>query len=196
MRPRRSITEICILPTSLPDRWPVIPNPLSIAAGASYRWTRSAVHFSCEWFNGVGRYAVVDLPASPSDPAAVESLRKRITVELDPVFNFGVGVERTFSENYHGYASFRTDFSGAVSGEDVPGVPPTWNLYHLGAGAAANIKGLSFTLGLAYAFGNEVFKTLVNPVSASERNGLLGDPVDAEINYRRLKCVVGFAFTL
>ncbi|MEJ2719702.1 MAG: hypothetical protein P8181_00995 [bacterium] len=171
-------------------------SPVSVAAGASYRWERSAVHFSCEWFNGVGRYQVLDLPASLPDPDVVGTLRRRVTVELDPVFNFGLGVERRFSENYHGYASFRTDFSGASSGESVPGAPRGWDLYHVGAGAAASIKGLSLTLGVIYAFGSNTYTSKLDPETANEQNNLMGDPMEKEIAYRRLKLIVGFAFTL
>jgi hypothetical protein len=171
-------------------------SPVSIAAGASYRWEGSAVHFSCEWFNGVDAYRTVELELTPDAPAAVQSLLARVTEEYDPVFNLGIGLERTWTESFQGYVSFITDFSAAATGEEKLDAPRGMNLYHLSAGAAAHIKALSLTLGLAYAFGGETFQTLIDPETANEGNYLLGNPAEAEVKYRRLKAIVGFAFTL
>jgi hypothetical protein len=171
-------------------------SPFSIAAGASYRWEGSAVHFSCEWFNSVDAYQTVELEPSPDAPGAVKSLLERVTEEYDPVFNFGVGLERTWTESFHGYVSFITDFSAEAVRGGNQDAPRGMNLYHLSAGAAAHVKTLSLTLGLAYAFGGETFQTLINPETADEDNYLFGNPAEAEVKYRRLKAIIGFAFTL
>jgi hypothetical protein len=51
-------------------------------------------------------------------------------------------------------------------------------------------------MGLAYAFGGDSFQTLIDPKTANDSNLLLGEGTEAEVKYRRLKLIIGFAFTL
>ncbi|UCH83769.1 MAG: hypothetical protein JSW50_15185 [Candidatus Latescibacterota bacterium] len=179
------------LQTSQQDVSAQYKSPLSIAAGASYRLTGSAIHFSCEWFNGVGRYQTLDLQPQTTNLDPGTSLYRRVTLEYDPVFNLGLGLERMWTESFHGYVSFITDFTAATNE-----YPSGMDLYHILAGAAVHIKGLSLTLGVGYAFGGDTFQTLVDPSWATDGGAPFRNSAAVDVDYRRLRAIVGFAFTL
>ena len=47
------------------DRRPKFRSPWSVAGGASYSWPGTAVHFTTEWFEGVGPFDVLNSELAP-----------------------------------------------------------------------------------------------------------------------------------
>lgn len=174
---------------------PDFKSPLSVAAGASYRLDRIVFHLTAEWFNAVDKFVVLDTDDFQSQSTG-KTVSYPVTHELDDVLNWGIGVEHVLRENFSYYGSFVADYSAQVTGTDTNHSFSNWDIYHVTGGAAVNISGLEFTLGLGYAFGKEDLLQPVNFTNADEDNQLVGDPSNTEINYSRWKFIVGFSFSI
>ena len=169
-------------------------SPFSLAVGGSYELNRTRVHATVEWFNNVRPYAVMD-----PDPFIIQStgeiVNPEVIAELDDVINFGFGLE------YHPgsvdlYASFTTDFSAAPDSSSEQNVTmSTWDIYHVTGGVAFTKAGLDLTLGLGYSWGSDDVAVLSFDPD-EQTTGLIGDPQNLPVKYRKLKVFFGFAFSI
>ncbi|UCH83788.1 MAG: hypothetical protein JSW50_15280 [Candidatus Latescibacterota bacterium] len=85
-------------------------SPLSIAAGAAYRFKLSAVLVSAVWFDRVDEFAVMN-PANFRGQTIGETFEPSVRAQFKSVFNWGVGLEHTFSKKLGFYGSYRLDRS-------------------------------------------------------------------------------------
>lgn len=166
--------------------------PLSLAVGASYRRGKAAVHFASEYFAPVERYTAVDADLGGALGSA--ALNRLITQELRNVLNAGIGFEYRFSERWAYYGSFRTDYSATINGSDASLSLTTWNLYHVSSGMRFSVGSLGATLGGALGFGGEDHIQRVSFATASDQNNLFGEPGSLEIDYLRMRFIIGFSF--
>jgi hypothetical protein len=87
-------------------------SPLSIALGGSYRWTNISVHATAEYFAAIDPYTVMEAPKANDSPG-VTGYPSNFQHALNDVLNWGVGVEKRFSEKTTAYISFITDYSAS-----------------------------------------------------------------------------------
>jgi hypothetical protein len=161
--------------------------PLAIGAGAGYEWERSAINVAVEYFSRIDSAEVMDIGLVVD--ASGDTLTVDFVQEFNPVLNFGVGYQRTFSENLEGYAGFRTDFSAKVPGASQGTFPLAgWNIYHFSGGATFDLGRSNFTLGAVLAFGG----------GSAQRIAI--DPEDppvfeteADVSYFRGTIIFGFS---
>jgi len=177
------------------DLAPDYRSPVSIAAGGSYRWGSTTVHFSAEWFNAVDKYQVLDATELPGEFPGL-SITQRVTQELKSVLNWGIGVEHMFSRKYTGYASFIVDRSASVPGTTTKNTISTWDIYHFSGGAAFRIAGLDLTTGIQYARGSDNVVLGFIPGSGSGIDVPIGGQTDTKVVYQRVLFIIGFAFSL
>lgn len=167
------------------DRPSTYRSPASIAGGASYRFDRTRLYFSGEWFSRIGDYVVVDGQDFVGQTTG-DTISTRRTGGARSVFNAGIGVEREIAERFTIYGAFFTDGSAQRESEAVPGVSAAnWDLYHLTGGAGFRVAAVDLALGLSYGFGR------------SEGTDIFGPPGDtADFSYNALKLILGFSTSL
>jgi hypothetical protein len=165
--------------------------PWSVAAGVSYRIGRTALHFSSEYFGKVDRYT--PLEANLEGEIGSLPLEKRLTQQLDHVLNLGIGVQHRFNERFAYYGAFWTDFSAAESEFEANASVTKWDIFHLSSGAKVSFRGVLFTFGVTYASGDD--ETPIAIDFLGDGDFVLGEPTASGATYRRLRFILGFAFT-
>ena len=126
-------------------------SPTSVAGGASYRWNRTRVHVSSEWFNGVGSFKVLDPEPAPI-VGTEETIPLTLTRKTESIVNYGIGIEHTFEARDYGlYASLTRDNS-AWNPESLDAIS-VWDLTHLRFGLTLGAGQSQWAVGLGYAWG-------------------------------------------
>jgi hypothetical protein len=167
----------------------------AVGVGGSYRFGKTRLHFSAEWFDAVDKFTVLDtkdLVALTTD----DTIAFALTHELDQILNYGIGIEQSFGERTTGFASFATDFSGVVSGTETNLAITNWDIHHFAVGAAFTVGRWELTLGAAYAFGSEVIERSFNLPEVDDDSPLVERFRGSEVFYRRIKLLFGFSFEL
>jgi len=136
-------------------------SPWSVSGGATYRWERTALHATVEWFGGVSRFDIL----SP-DPAPVTGSDQTVPLafprEVDSVFNYGVGIEHRLSgRGLTLYASFLRDHSarGPGSFDTIS----DWDMTHVRGGVTVGTGAVEWGVGGGYAWGRENVPRLPAP---------------------------------
>jgi hypothetical protein len=135
-------------------------SPLGAGAGASFGWGSMRIHAAAEWWGKVDRYNVLEgAPFVIKTPIGDSTVTTIVSEDLNSVFNFGVGLERRFSPNVSGYASYHTDRSGRAP-DSPPNLSVTaWDLNHVSAGITFNAWRSNFAVGGSAAFGSRPIKS-------------------------------------
>lgn len=169
-------------------------SPLSVAAGAKYRLKNSIIHITGEWFNSIDPYDVMS-PEPFSDQISGATLRRSFVAAAENVFNVGVGVDYKLRERLMLSGAFTTDFSFAPDSTGSDHLATNWDIYHVTMGLAGRIAGLDLTLGGDYAWGSAPQDPILDLGSISDSGDLFADRGQIEVVYKRLKFIVGFAFS-
>lgn len=162
-------------------------SPLTVGAGAGYRWNSSSVNVAMEYFSRIDSARVMNVGSVVDERG--DTLTVDIVQQLKPVFNVAFGYQYEFSENLEGYGGFRTDFSARVDDPEKGTFPIAgWDIYHVSGGATFDLGRSHFTLGAILAFGG----------GPSERITIgPGDspPIetDATVSYFRATVILGFS---
>jgi hypothetical protein len=162
-------------------------SPFSFGAGASREFGATTVHGSFEWFDGVGEWTV--LKAEPVEPqVGEEPIVPSITDDLGSVLNWALGLQHEFPGNIGGYVGFRTDRSAAPEASLSNSTLSFWDIFHLSGGATFTMGRSSFTMGLIYAWGDDVAEPVrLNPHTFG------GAPAPQDpVHFRRLTFIIGF----
>jgi hypothetical protein len=163
-------------------------SPFSIALGGSHTWEKMTVHASAEYFLKIDEYNVMEASAPPTSPG-VTTYPVAFEHGLNDVFNWGVGVEKRFSEKTTGYVSFITDRSAARKPRTPYDISvSTWDIYHLNGGVAFTLLNTDLTLGGGFAWGKE-------PLFATpDAEGILPPTIKPDaVSYSRVKAILGFS---
>ena len=163
-------------------------SPFSIAIGGAHNWESMTVHVSAEYFMGIDPYTVMETPAPQTSPG-VSTYPSTFEHALTEVFNWGVGVEKRFSEKTTGYVSFITDRSASRKPRSPNDVTvSTWDIFHINGGVAFTLAGTDLTLGGGFAWGKEPLR--VTPDS----EGILPPTIKPDaMSYSRIKAILGIA---
>jgi hypothetical protein len=162
-------------------------SPLSIAAGGSYRWTDTTVHVTVEYFRPIDPYTVMETDVTGTSPG-VTATHASVQHALNDVFNWGVGVERRFSEKTTAYLSFITDHSASRPVDPYDISISTWDITHLNGGVAFTLLGTDLTLGGGFAWGKEPLHVV------PDSEGVLPSTAQpSSVSYSRIKAILGIA---
>jgi len=168
-------------------------SPGSIAGGASYRYKKTTVHTSAEYFGSVDEYEVMPTQVFAS-PTTGEQYTQSTTLALDNVFNWGVGIEQHVIDWFKVYGSFITDNSAYVPGTSTTVAVSNWDLKHVMGGAAFTFLDTDVTLGIGYSWGSERLREIEHLQTDAEQAGAPDLDVDALLKYRKWNFIIGFAF--
>ena len=169
--------------------------PFAIGFGAGYKLGKHRIHFSAEWYDAVARYNVMDTESFTAQSNG-EEYNNLVDSELKSIVNYGFGAEFYLKEHLKFFVSYATDFSTSILDTRTNLSVSTWDVYHLSGGASFQIGRSEITFGLNYAFGSEKLK---GPVKIPERE-IANDLVDllenSDLDYNRLKFLIGFSFQI
>jgi long-subunit fatty acid transport protein len=169
--------------------------PLAIGFGAGYRIGKHRLHFSAEWYDEVSHYNILDTENFIAQRSG-EAFSNRVDSELKSITNYGIGAEFSISEHLNLFISYVTDFSAAVPDTRTNLTVSTWDIYHLSTGASFAIGRSEFTLGINYAFGSGKAKGPVNLPESDIKNTLVELFEDSDLDYKRLKFLIGFSIEI
>ncbi len=124
----------------------------AVGLGGEYVGDDWKGHVALEWFDRMD-VTVLDTEPFTSQTDSTSTFDPDVRNVMNGVVNVALGVERTFSDTYSGYATFYTDFTGSEIGDGSVTTTTPWNLWTLGAGAIFSVGRSSFTAGLTYKFG-------------------------------------------
>ncbi len=168
---------------------PEYKSPASVAVGGARRWRATTLHVTAEWFTRVDEYNVLD-PEDFVGQTTGDTISLRLTQALDPVVNFGVGLQHDFQPHLTGYLSFRTDYSARTPEQSSDISAATWNIYYVTAGGAFRIGTADLTLGIAYGWGSRTGQE-VGGFFPGDRP--VDSPTRADLKYRSLRAIISFA---
>lgn len=174
--------------------------PWAIGAGIGIPYKKGILHISAEWYGKVPKYTVM-----ATDPFIGQSTGDTINFvlvdALDPVINFGIGLEWNFNEKLSAYASFATDFSAVTSNItrfaelEVEAANSVFqaDFYKFGGGVAIKTKSLELTIG---AIRNGASQQIDRPINFPDEDG---DPVfdsdnSSVLHFSQWRFVLGFTF--
>jgi len=169
-------------------------SPLSVAAGAKYRFKNAIIHVTGEWFNSIDPYEVMS-PEPFSDQVSGATLRRSFIAAAENVFNVGVGLDYRLREHLVLSGAFTTDFTFAPDSTGSDHLVTNWDIYHVTMGLAGRISGLDLTIGADYGWGSALQDPIIDLGSISDSGPLFGRRGQVDVVYRRLKVIVGFAFS-
>jgi hypothetical protein len=162
-------------------------SPFSIAVGGSHTWTDITVHATAEYFLKIDPYTVMETGTLQNSPG-VTTHPVAFGHALGDVFNWGVGLEKTFSEKTTAYVSFITDYSADHRVKPYDIAVSTWDIYHVNGGVAFTLLGTDLTLGGGFAWG----KAPLNVTPDSQ--GILPATIQpTAVSYSRIKAILGIA---
>ena len=172
-------------------------SPFSVAIGGGLKLSkRSLLHVSAQYFTGIAAYTVLQ-SATFEGQSTHEDLQMNVIDELQPVINYGLGLEIFINEHVSMFGSFDTDFSAVSSDVNRLGNFDaifsdntfTADIYHFGFGVDIKTKIADLTIGATYANSRELI----------DREFTIDDGHDpvtkkAEILYSRWRFLIGFEF--
>jgi hypothetical protein len=173
--------------TDLPAEY---KSPLSVGGGLGLRLGATRLVASAEWFDAIDPYVVLqgeDYLAQ--EPEEVRSIN--VVQSADQVFNWGVGVQHSFSERTTAYASFYTDrsaFSRDVARADLS--LSGYDILSVFAGVDFVVSSARITLGAGYGWGNEPAQELTDLLREQDPD------FDAKFVYRSFRLMFGFELGL
>ena len=169
--------------------------PLSVGVGAGYRIGKHRLHVSAEWFDKVDRYTVIETEPFEGQSTG-EPFPYLVETELNSVINYGIGAEFYLIENLDLFVSYVTDFSAAVPNTTTNLTVSTWDIYHFSTGASFSIGRSEFTVGINYATGSGKVKGPVNLPEGDIKNTLVDLLENTDLDYKRLKFLIGFSIEI
>jgi hypothetical protein len=135
--------------------------PWSVAAGATWRRRRGALHTTVEWFSSVAAYDILQ-----PDPAPVAGSSETVPLtyrgEADGVVCYGVGLEQHLGDRVVLYAGAAHNESAWVAERDAFAA---WDLTDFTGGLTFDTGRAKLAFGIGYAWGS---KELPQPLLFAE----------------------------
>ena len=167
--------------------------PVSVGFGASYKYRKTRVHFSAEWFDAVEKFDVLDTKTFVSQSSG-DTMRNDVIHAMRSVLNFGFGIEHQLGNKTWVFGSFSTDFSGADSDFENNLTLTNYDIYHIKIGTSFKSGKSEFTLGIGYAFGENDIERLGDIAVTTEGAPLVTVGNVTSVEYEQIELILGFSF--
>ena len=138
---------------------PTYHSPWSAAAGATHRWTKTAVHTTVEWFSSVDPYDILSLEPAPI-AGSPETVALTYSGAAESVVDFGIGLEHRLGDSLVVYGGAARNHSAYVAQRDTFA---SWDLTEVTAGLTFDRGRRRLALGVGYAWGSEDLPQVITP---------------------------------
>jgi hypothetical protein len=138
--------------------------PWSVAAGATWRRPRGAIHTTVEWFSHVPEYDILDPEPAPVAGSS-ETVPLTYRGEAESVLCYGVGLEQRLGDRLQLYAGLAHNESAYVAARDSFAA---WDLTDVTGGFTFDVRRARIALGVGYAWGS---KELAQPIVLPNDSG-------------------------
>jgi len=173
--------------------------PWAIGFGAGIHFKKGVIHLSAEWYDKVPQYKIMETNPFVAQSSG-DTLSFTLVDELDPVLNFGVGIELKLSDKNSFYASVSTDYSAVTT--NITGFAELdkkannsvfqADFYQFGGGFSTELKWIEVTLGATYTGASQQINRPINFPDEGD------DPVfdsgnTSTLLFRQWKFILGFS---
>jgi len=173
-------------------------SPWAIGLGVGIHFNKAIIHLSAEWYDKVPQYTILE-----TDPFVGQSSGDTLTFALvdalNPVFNYGIGLEMELNEKISIYGSIATDYSGVTS--DITRFAEIENeannsvfqadFLKFGGGLMLNTSWAEITLGATYAGASQEFK---RPINFSGDEPVFDSGETTTLKFNKWRFILGFSF--
>ena len=175
--------------------------PWAIGFGMGVHFKKAILHFSAEWFDKVRRYEIMKMDPFIGQSSG-DTLSFALVDELDPVINFGIGLEYNISEKFSLYASFASDYSAVSSNvtrfvelnNEASNSAFEADFYKFGGGFAINTKAVEITIGATFTGADQEFRRPVDFPEEGEEDPVFDSDDLSTIKFKQWRFVLGFSF--
>jgi len=189
-----------------------VPDPLFVAAyqeklpslyrsswavgiGAAYQMDQLRFDVSAEWYAAVSRFNVLE-PASFAGQSTGAQYQNNLSAALDPVLDFGVGIEYDASENTSWYASAIADNSGLKSGSGANFAISSIDYVNVTAGSIFGLGRSKITFGVGYAFGSSPISFSDNPILNAATEQRYSVATGSKLTSLRIRLLFAFSYAV
>jgi hypothetical protein len=176
-------------------------SPFSVGGGTTFKLFRKhQFHVSGEYYHRIPRYDIIDIQAFTGQSTG-EEIDYIFYDEARPVFNYGMGLELTFTEVLSMYLSYSSDHSSVPT--DIKRLLSFSNesanstfradINHAGAGFILKLKRADITLGTTAAWSTE---SIPRPIDFPDQgeDGIFDSNETADIRWSRWRFIFSFSF--
>lgn len=175
-------------------------SPWAIGLGMSYQFNKGTIHLSAEWFNKIPQYTLIE-SAPFIGQSSGEEYRFRLVDELNPVINYGIGVEIHLNEKSSFYTSFASNYSGVTSNivrfaeneEEASNSIIQADFFKFGGGFVINTRWAEVTLGTTYTGASQEIDRPINfPDEGDEP--IFDSKTKSTLKFTQWRLILGFSF--
>ena len=173
-------------------------SPWAIGFGLGIHFKKVIIHLSAEWYDKVPKYTILE-----TDPffaqISGEPLKFTLVDELNPVLNYGLGLEMNLNEKISIYASIATDYSGVTSDitrfaeleDEASNSVFQADFLKFGGGFMLNTSWAEVTLGATYTGASQELK---RPIDFSGDQPVFDSDVSTTLTFNKWRFILGFSF--
>jgi hypothetical protein len=173
----------------------VYGTPWALGMGVSYQLGQFRFDVSAEWYAAVSRFNVLE-PGTFAGQSTGVQYQNNFSAALNPVLNFGAGIEWDANEHTSWYASVITDNSGLAVGSGTNFAVSSLDYINVTGGGIFSIGRAKTTLGLGYAFGSSLVSLSDNPILNAAVGGSYSVATDTKLTSTRLRLIFAFSYTI
>ena len=175
-------------------------SPWAIGFGIGIPLKKGVIHMSAEWYNKVPAYTIME--TSPFiGQSTGESVQFTLVDALDPVINYGIGIELYLSEKVSAYGSFATNYSAvkeeitrfAELKEVANNSVFQADFYQFGGGLAISTKAVEITVGATYSGASQEFDRPINFPDEGD-DSVYDSGEQAKLTFSQWRFILGFSF--
>jgi hypothetical protein len=177
-------------------------SPWAIGFGATRSIGKNKIHFSTEWYSGVGKDTLMQAQGHISQGNPTTTTNFILTDEAKSVLNFGIGSEIFISQHVSGFLSFSTDYTSVANDitRFVSRLSESSNnawkadFYHVGGGVVLDFKGVDITLGVTHTGATQTVPRLVSFPDEGGGGNIFDPNATSDLKWDRYRLVFSFSF--
>lgn len=186
-------------------------SPLSIGIGLKKDIGSWRIRLAAEWFNKIPEHTLIQAedpyftitdPTNDSSRVVAEIPLLKIQQKGKSIINYGIALQKTFSEEFVAYLSFRTDFSNFEKSNEnsfTVGETDDWDIYRFTTGGTYQFSRTIIGLGFQYSFSrdrNKISLSNLNPKQITENDLFLLNttPTNSSIVFNEYKLILAFTY--
>jgi hypothetical protein len=147
-------------------------------------------------------YFTISDPTSDSSQVIAEIPLLKVQQKGKSIINYGIAIQKTFSDEFVAYLSFRTDFSNYEQSNKnnfTIGETDDWNIFRFTTGGTYRFSRTIIGLGFQYSISRDsekISQANLNPKQITENDLFLLNttPVQSSIIFDEYKLILAFTY--